>query len=234
MKAVTLKGRALACVIMVALCALLATPGIAPAAPLGSISLVCMHERGGVSAPVARDRYVVVAVAAASVENGGVRYATLPAFEEVSCDWSSLDAGGLRERSKAAHEVFLRDGIEPVATIVTDDAGRARAAELAAGIYLVVRIETAPQNEDVLVDPVLVGVPATVDGKLEYDVVAYPKFEDAPGLEPDRPGGLIPGFDLPTTGDMQLALVGVLLLLGTATLWSSRRVAEGSSDSSAS
>lgn len=113
-------------------------------------------------------------------------------------------------------------------------AGRAFAAELAAGIYLVARIETAPQNEDVLVDPVLVGVPTTVDGKLEYDVVAYPKFEDVPGLEPDRPGGLIPGFDLPTTGDMQLALVGVLLLLGTATLWSSRRVAEGSSDSSAS
>ena len=78
------------------------------------------------------------------------------------------------------------------------------------------------------------GVPATVDGKLEYDVVRATEFEDVPGPQPDKPGGLIPGFDLPTTGDMQLALVGVLLLLGTATLWSSRRVAEGSSDSSAS
>lgn len=232
MKVVISRGRVLACAIAWALCALLAGPGIAYAAPLGSISLVCTHERDGVSSPVARDRYAVVAVATAAVENGGVRYATLPAFEEVSCDWSSLDAEGLRERSKAAYEVFLHDGPAPIATFVTNDAGRGRVAELEAGIYLVARVEAAPENEDVLVDPILVGVPTTVDGKFEYDVIVYPKFEDAPGSgivpEPDKPGGLIPGFDLPTTGDIQLALVGLLLLLGTATLWSARRVAEDS------
>ncbi len=227
MKAVISKGKALACAVALALCALVAVPGFAFAGATGSISLVCAHERDGVSTPVAGDTYAVVAVASASIQDGAITYDTLPAFAEVSCDWRALDAAGWRRQAQVVHEVFARDALAPQAVVVTDDAGHGRASGLAAGLYLVARIEAASDNAGLLVDPALVSVPVTVDGGLAYEVTVYSKFEDAPGPGGGGPGGLFPGFDLPTTGDVQLALVGLLLLLGTATLWSTQRVSDG-------
>ena len=73
------------------------------------------------------------------------------------------------------------------------------------------------------------GVPTAVDGDLVYDAPVAPKFglDPMPGApEGEAPEGLFPWFDLPQTGDLQMMLVGILMMLGVGTLWASRRVVE--------
>ena len=137
-----------------------------------------------------------------------------------------------REAAYAARDIAEAQKADVLDELVTDESGRAASYGLAPGVYLLVRTGVAQVNADVVVDPMLVGIPTMVDGVPEYDVTAYPKYElvDVPGgdsSDPEPPGfdGLFPWLDLPTTGDVQMMLVGLLLILGFGMLWLSRHAA---------
>lgn len=218
-------------------------PAAVIAAPVGSITLDCSVERDGVDAPLAGDRYAAVLVARASVDAEGVRHETLDVFASADCAWAELDAGGLRDKAREVHDFAVDAAVEPVGTLGTNASGVGAVYGLEPGIYLLYRTETAPANVDTTTDPFLVGVPTFVDGALTYNVTAHPKFEvekppaggdpepGAPG-NPGNPGGMFPGLDMPSTGDIQMMLVGLLLIAGVAVLWLSRRVS-ASGDASA-
>lgn len=207
-----------------------AAPTRAFAAPAGSIALAASVERpDGTQAPLAGDGYTLYAVASAEVDGDGIRYKTLDPFGSLDCDWPSLTAAELREAAYAARDIAEDQKADVLDELVTDESGRAASYGLAPGVYLLARTDVAQVNADVVVDPVLVGIPTMVDGVPEYDVTAYPKYEfvDVPGgdssdLEPPGFDGLFPWLDLPTTGDVQMMLVGLLLILGFGMLWLSR------------
>lgn len=210
-------------------------PAVAIAAPVGSITLDCSVEREGVDTPLAGDRYAAVLVARASIGVEGVSYETLDAFASADCAWAELDAGGLREKAREVHGLAVDAAAEPVATLDTNASGVGAVYGLEPGIYLLYRTETAPANADTATDPFLVGVPTFVDGALTYNVTAHPKLEvekppaggdpqpGEPGA-PGNPGGMFPGLDMPSTGDIQMVLVGLLLIAGVGTLWLARRI----------
>lgn len=210
-------------------------PAAAIAAPVGSITLECSVERNGMDTPLAGDRYAVVLVARASIDAEGVRYETLDAFASADCAWAELDAGGLRDKAREVHGLAIDASVEPAGTLGTNASGVGAVYGLEPGIYLLYRTETAPANADTSADPFLVGVPTFVDGVLTYDVTAHPKFETEkppaggdsqpgePGT-PDNPGGMFPGLGMPSTGDIQMMLVGLLLIAGVGTLWLARRI----------
>ena len=233
---------------LLAALALTLTCGVAPAralaAPTGSIALVTSAERpDGSKTPLAGDGYALYAVAEAEVDGDGIHYETLEPFGPLDCDWPSLTAAELREAAHAARDIAEAQKADVFDELVTDAAGRAASYGLAPGVYLLVRTDVAQANADVVVDPMLVGIPTLVDGVPTYDVTAHPKFElekppaggdpepGAPG-NPGAPGGIFPGLGMPSTGDIQMMLVGLLLIAGVAVLWLSRRVS-GSGDASA-
>lgn len=211
-----------------------AAPTRAFAAPVGSIALAASAERpDGSKTPLAGDGYAMYAVASAEVDGDGNRYKTLDPFGSLDCDWPSLTAAELREAAYAARDIAEAQKAGVLDELVTDASGRAASYGLAPGVYLLVRTDVAQANADVVVDPMLVGIPTLVDGVPTYDVTAHPKYEfvDVPGGDSGDPGdsessgtgGLFPWLDLPTTGDVQMMLVGLLLILGFGTLWLSRR-----------
>ena len=73
-------------------------------------------------------------------------------------------------------------------------------------------------------------VPTLVNGVLAYEVTAYPKFgfgddePDAPESGKPGQGDFVPWLDLPTTGDLQMIVVGVLVLASGATFALARRI----------
>lgn len=237
MRANTLvKGRAvlIALLLMLAwLCVpVRALAASAETARVGSISLVCSVEIDGKTISLAGDEYKLFPVASAQIDGDGVRYETLSPFAELACDWAALDAAGLRDVARAASEIVLDQGFAPQAASVTDASGRVSFTGLASGMYLVMRSAVAAGDPGTTVDPMLVGVPALINDTLTYNVTAHPKFEhdgrpDGGGGDPtpDGPGGIFPGLGMPTTGDIQMTLVGLLLVAGFGMLGLSRRVA---------
>lgn len=220
-----------ACAVLV----LCIAPAAAIAAPVGSITLECSVERDGMDAPLAGDRYAVVLVARAAIDAEGVSYETLDAFASADCAWAELDAGGLRDKAREVHGLAIDAAAEPAGTLGTNASGIGSVYGLEPGVYLLYRAEAAPANVDATADPFLVGVPTFADGELIYNVTAHPKFEvEMPpaggGLQPGEPGnpdstgGIFPGMDMPSTGDIQMVLVGLLLIAGMGTLWLARRV----------
>lgn len=129
-------------------------------------------------------------------------------------------AGQLRSKAREAAELAARKGIAADATGSADAQGKISAQGLRLGMYLVRRVAVASANDRTLVDPMLISVPAPVGDSLEYQVVADPKVEIegvVPGpTDPGAPdsNGIFPWFDLPTTGDVQMLLVGLVALLG--------------------
>lgn len=205
-------------------------PMCAAAYATGSITLTCNIDRDGVDVPLAGDTYEFSLVASAQVVNGGLTYETTGPFASIDCKWGGLDAGQLRSKAREAAELAARNGIAADATGSTDAQGKVSAQGLRLGMYLVRRVAVAPANDRTLVDPMLISVPSRVDDSLEYQVIANPKVEieeAVPGpTDPSAPNsnGIFPWFDLPTTGDVQMLLVGLIALLGGSMIAVSRRV----------
>lgn len=205
-------------------------PMYAAAYAMGSITLTCNVNRDGVDVPLAGDAYEFSLVAAAQVVNGELAYETTGPFASIGCEWGGLDAGQLRSKAREAAELAARKGIAADATGSADAQGKISAQGLRLGMYLVRRVAVASANDRTLVDPMLISVPAPVGDSLEYQVVADPKVEiegAVPG--PTDPGvpdsnDIFPWFDLPTTGDVQMLLVGLIALLGGSMIVVSRRV----------
>ena len=205
-------------------------PMCAAAYATGSITLTCNIDRDGVDVPLAGDAYEFSLVASAQVVNGELTYETTGPFASIGCEWGGLDAGRLRSKAREAAELAARNGIAADATGSTDAHGKISAQGLRLGMYLVRRVAAAPANDRALVDPMLISVPTSVSDSLEYQVVANPKVEiegAAPGpTDPGAPdsNGIFPWFDLPTTGDVQMLLVGLVALLGGSMIVISHRV----------
>lgn len=205
-------------------------PMRAAAYTVGSITLTCGADRDGVDVPLAEDAYEFSLVAAAQVVNGGLTYETTGPFASIDCEWGSLDAGQLRSKAREAAELAARKGIAADATGSTDAHGKTSAQGLQLGMYLVRRVAVAPANDRTLVDPMLIPVPARAGDSLEYQVIAKPKVEIEETVpdpaDPSAPdsNGLFPWLDLPTTGDVQMLLVGLVALLGGSMIAVSRRV----------
>lgn len=212
-------------------CTSVALPPMCEAAyAMGSITLTCNVGRDGVDVPLAGDTYEFSLVASAQVVNGELTYEPAGPFASIDCEWGGLDAGQLRSKAREAAELAARKGIAAAATGSTDARGKISAQGLRLGMYLVRRVAVAPANDRTLVDPMLISVPTRVGESLEYQVIANPKVEiegAVPG--PADPGasdsnGIFPWFDLPTTGDVQMLLVGLIALLGGSMIVVSRRV----------
>lgn len=205
-------------------------PMRAAAYAMGSITLTCSIDRDGVDVPLAGDTYEFSLVASAQVVNGELTYETTGPFASIDCKWGGLDAGRLRSKAREAAELAARKGIAADAMGSTDAQGKISAQGLRLGMYLVRRVAAAPANDRALVDPMLISVPTRVSDSLEYQVVANPKVEiEGAAPEPADPGapdfnGIFPWFDLPTTGDVQMLLVGLIALLGGSMIAISRRV----------
>ena len=205
-------------------------PMCAAAYATGSITLTFNIDRDGVEAPLAGDAYEFSLVASAQVVNGELTYETTGSFASIGCKWGGLDAGQLRSKAREAAELAARNGIAADATDSTDAQGKISAQGLRLGMYLVRRVAVAPANDRTLVDPMLISVPTRVGDSLEYQVIADPKMEIEEAVpEPADPSapdsnGIFPWFDLPTTGDVQMLLVGLVALLGGSMIAVSRRV----------
>lgn len=219
--------------VLLCVCAALvlcATPAVASAAPTGSITLNCSVERDGVDMPLVGDRYAAVLVARASIDGDGVHYKVLDAFASADCAWAELDAAGLRDKAREVHDLALDAAVNAADTLSTNASGIGSVYGLEPGVYLLYRTEAAPANADTTVDPFLVSVPTLVNGVLAYEVTAYPKFgfgddePDAPESGKPGQGDFVPWLDLPTTGDLQMIVVGVLVLAGGAMFALARRI----------
>lgn len=160
-------------------------------ARLGSIVVSAHHQVDGREVALAGDTYSLALVATGSVEGSIAKFSTVKEFEEYACDWSSLDAAGLRSKAKKMDAFVRKSGLFTAGDAVTDGDGTALFESVRCGVYLLARTASAPGNERVLIDPVLVLVPYGVDGDLFFGVEVTPKSEDPskpidPG-DPDVP-----------------------------------------------
>lgn len=232
-------------------------------ARLGSIVVRAHHQVDGREVALAGDTYSLALVATGSVEGSTTKFSTVKEFEAYACDWSSLDAAGLRSKAKKMDAFARKNGLFTAGGAVTDGDGTALFGSVRCGVYLLARTASAPGNERVLIDPVLVLVPYGVDGDLFFGVEVTPKSEDPskpidPGDPdvpvdpdvPDKPSGpddpdkpdnpldeWLEENGLPQTGDVQFQVAAVFLVAGVTMLVTSgllkRHGAQSADDSDA-
>lgn len=156
----------------------------------GSIVVKAHHQVDGKDVALAGDTYSLAPVATGSVEGSTAKFSTMKEFERYACDWSSLDAAALRSKAKKMDAFARKNGLYTAGDTVTDDDGTARFGSVRCGVYLLSRTASAPENEHVLIDPVLVLVPYGVDGELFFGVEVTPKSEDPnKPIDPGDPDG---------------------------------------------
>lgn len=162
----------------------------AASARWGSIVVKAHHQVGGKDVPLAGDTYSLALVATGSVEGSTAKFSTVEEFTAYACDWSSLDAAGLRSKAKKMDAFARKNGLFTAGDAVTDGDGTASFGNVRCGVYLLSRTASAPENEWVLIDPVLVLVPYSVDGELHFGVEVTPKSEDPnKPIDPGDPDG---------------------------------------------
>lgn len=156
----------------------------------GSIVVKAHHQVGGKEVALAGDTYSLALVATGSVKGSTAKFSTVKEFEAYACDWSSLDAAGLRSKAKKMDAFARESGLFSAGDAVTDADGTASFGSVRCGVYLLSRTASAPGNERVLIDPVLVLVPYGVDGELHFGVEVTPKSEDpSKPIDPEDPDG---------------------------------------------
>ena len=162
----------------------------AASARWGSIVVKAHHQVGGKDVPLAGDTYSLALVATGSVEGSTAVFSTVEEFKAYDCDWSSLDAAALRSKAKKMDAFARENGLFTAGDAVTDGDGTASFGSVRCGVYLLSRTACAPENERVLIDPVLVLVPYSVDGELHFGVEVTPKSEDPnKPVDPEDPDG---------------------------------------------
>lgn len=195
-------GVALACAAALGALGALPARTAGPVAPLevaaaeaastcsGSIVVKAHHQVGGKEVALAGDTYSLALVATGSVKGSTAKFSTVKEFEAYACDWSSLDAAGLRSKAKEMDAFARENGLFAAGDAVTDADGTASFGSVRCGVYLLSRTASAPGNERVLIDPVLVLVPYGVDGELNFGVEVTPKSEDpSKPIDPEDPDG---------------------------------------------
>ena len=208
--------------------------GVSAQSETGSLTLVCHVSVEGSTRPLAGDVYALVPVADATVKEGPkIAYATRPEFAAFDCDWGGQTASQLHAAATAMKDTALHLA-QNCPTGITDADGQLTWKNLAPGLYMVVRVQAAPENETTLADPFLVSVPLLEDGVLYSTVTTTPKFavEEETGTPPEptplqpaaTPEPVIPqGMDvpaasrLPQTGQLDWP-IPILLVAGAGLL----------------
>lgn len=195
----------------------------APAAETkGSLTLHCVFNVEGGARILANDEYSLAKIADASITDSSVTYTTLEQFKNYNCEWQNTAASKLNEKAKALAYYCKQTGSFS-AVAVTDSNGVLKFDNLEIGLYLAVRTKTAPANEDIITDPLLVFIPENINGEIIYDLVSSPKFSYASPHNPDS-SGMPSGGTLPQTGQLMwpitlLAVLGCfMILVGSALL----------------
>lgn len=140
------------------------------------------------------------------VSNGDYSYALTEAFAPSGASLKDLESASLAKsladfaKEKNLSGQTLQIGVD----------GKAYAGDLPLGVYLVVQKELS--DGYAAINPFLVSIPMTEDGKLTYDVNATPKVETEhqpgedtpPDSPPTTPPGTTPppGSKLPQTGQL--------------------------------
>ena len=193
----------------------------------GILNLSCSTHVNGERRYIVGDEFALVKIADAEVirseENPIIRYRVLPKYESLGWNWENMTAEEFHAKAKQAASMVTDE--ECMASVVTDEQGKASFADLAPAMYLIVRTKVAPHNGSFYVDPFLVSVPMLWEGAINDTVTASlkcgwkPQGEDDPPAEPqdpDNPGGNAP--ELPQTGQLQWP-IPVLIVSGGLLLW---------------
>ena len=170
----------------------------------GGVALVCADADGRALAGEVFELHRVADYAPDA--DGSFAYATCEAFSELGDDWVGLTTEQRRAKAVAAERIA--EGVRADARLACDERGRARVDGLDLGVYLLRR--TVAGRPGTVVEPVLVSVPALVDGSISMCVEVHPKFGVKPIAPPSRPG-----TDIPTTGDVVMAAGICMLIAGS-------------------
>lgn len=177
----------LAAMVIVLVLPIICLPSFA-SGTLGTLHLHCCTHMDGKRFYFAGDAFSLVKIADAQVTTSEgkshIRYAVLPQYKELDCNWGELSAD--ESHTKAKELASVAETGECIASAVVDGQGRASFYDLDEALYLVVCTKKAPQNQPYDADPFLVSVPLTWEGKAVYTVTASPKYGWTP-QEPDHP-----------------------------------------------
>ena len=101
------------------------------------------------------------------------------AFKDFELDIDKLVSSDALEESARLCESFIREhSIKPLATIITDENGKAVFSNISDGIYLVMQSQVNSDEYTVTSVPFYVQVPfVDKDGNVNYQVTTYPKNE---------------------------------------------------------
>ncbi|WP_195619718.1 Cna B-type domain-containing protein [Clostridium paraputrificum] len=101
------------------------------------------------------------------------------AFKDFELDIDKLVSSDALEESARLCESFIREhSIKPLATIITDENGKAVFSDISDGIYLVMQSQVNSDEYTVTSVPFYVQVPfVDKDGNVNYQVTTYPKNE---------------------------------------------------------
>ncbi len=131
------------------------------ASELGTLDLSCSTHVNGERRYIIGDEFSLVKIADAEVirseENPIIRYRVLPKYESLGWNWENMTAEEFHAKAKQAASMVTDE--ECMASVVTDEQGKASFADLAPAMYLIVRTKVSPHNEAFYVDPFLVSVP---------------------------------------------------------------------------
>lgn len=194
--------------------------------PVGSIQLDCHVQKDDGTIPLSGDTYAIVPIAEINVKDQGesilLDYRIKEGFETFDCDWAALTDSARLDKALKLEEHCKNNNLLGI-TKTSDLNGIVRFDNLTTGLYLIVRVEAAKENEEYSTPAFLVDVPTLLDGVLYYDLKSVPKFEGpeaspqppspSPSTPPageNPPAGKMP--ILPKTGD-NTGIGGWLLVL---------------------
>ena len=163
-------------IILAALSALLlwAVPASA-AEEKGSLTLRCVYRDQDIEFALSNDEFSLVKIADAHILDGSISYTTLECFKEYDCQWQSLPASGINQKAAALTAYCTKNDMFTDSK-TTDKNGELKFLDLDSGLYLAVRTKINDANSAYSISPMLIFIPETVNGKVEYNVVSTPKI----------------------------------------------------------
>jgi len=159
---------------MLCLCVLL--PGVANAAEVLELALSTLTvEIKYEGTPLPDLKIAVCRVAAAMQDGGSITFESTAAFAAANADYSNLTAEKNVALAADLDAYAIANSI-PRSSGITNNSGRVSFANLSVGLYLVAQLDG--EDSEYLIDPYLVLVPSTRDGRSwDYNVLSHPKTE---------------------------------------------------------
>lgn len=147
--------------------------------PAGSLRLDCHVKVDGRTIPLADDTYAIVKIADITLQGdpATLHYQAAKEFQDFPYTWDNLTDETRRQAAREL-EAYTRENPALLThTQMTDEDGVVVFSPLEPGLYLVTRTQVDVANRACTMEPFLVDIPTEVNGKLEYDLAAVPKFD---------------------------------------------------------